>query len=264
MRYWWVNHNQTFEQELGGGYLWSPQRSRRGRNQFYENMRLAEPGDLVLSYARQKVAYVGVVRRSAVVAPKPESFGTAGENWSIVGWFLPVEWQPLAPPFRPRQRIRELRPLLPPSHSPINKESGFGNQNAYLANVNAQIYELVTGVRGIELRDVGPPNSLGDSAIKQIDDVIQDQIENDLEMDATTKRQSIDARRGQGRFRERIWHYETGCRLTGIQNPRFLIASHIKPWRVSNSRERLDGANGLLLAPHVDFPVRQRTNWIYR
>ena len=27
MRYWWVNQNQTYKQELGGGYLWSPKRT---------------------------------------------------------------------------------------------------------------------------------------------------------------------------------------------------------------------------------------------
>ena len=31
-----------------------------------------------------------------------------------------------------------------------------------------------------------------------------------------------------------------------------LRASHIKPWKNSDDREKLDGANGLLLAPHVD------------
>lgn len=61
------------------------------------------------------------------------------------------------------------------------------------------------------------------------------------------------ARYGHGRFRQGIWAYEEACRLTKISNPRLLIASHIKPWRLcENSIERLDGANGLLLAPHVD------------
>ena len=30
MRYWWVNQNQTFRQELAGGYLWSPKRNANG------------------------------------------------------------------------------------------------------------------------------------------------------------------------------------------------------------------------------------------
>jgi predicted restriction endonuclease len=33
---------------------------------------------------------------------------------------------------------------------------------------------------------------------------------------------------------------------------KFLIASHIKPWRDSNNEEKLDGNNGLLLSPHLD------------
>ena len=29
MRYWWVNQNQTFRQEIAGGYLWSPKRNAK-------------------------------------------------------------------------------------------------------------------------------------------------------------------------------------------------------------------------------------------
>jgi|SRR5580704_9616105 hypothetical protein len=50
MRYWWVNQNQTFRQEIAGGYLWSPKRNANGgRNPFYESMREVAPGDLILS-----------------------------------------------------------------------------------------------------------------------------------------------------------------------------------------------------------------------
>jgi len=37
-----------------------------------------------------------------------------------------------------------------------------------------------------------------------------------------------------------------------VHNLAFLVASHIKPWRVSTNEERLSGSNGLLLSPHVD------------
>ncbi|MBY6279026.1 HNH endonuclease [Stenotrophomonas maltophilia] len=46
---------------------------------------------------------------------------------------------------------------------------------------------------------------------------------------------------------------EKGCRLTGIEDLRFLRASHIKPWADSTDSERVDGENGLLLAPHADL-----------
>jgi predicted restriction endonuclease len=45
---------------------------------------------------------------------------------------------------------------------------------------------------------------------------------------------------------------EAGCRLTGVTDRRFLRAIHIKPWSRSDSREKLDGNNGLLIAPHID------------
>lgn len=42
------------------------------------------------------------------------------------------------------------------------------------------------------------------------------------------------------------------CRLTNVTHKKFLIASHIKPWRKCTDEEKLDGNNGLLLSPHVD------------
>jgi len=89
MRYWWVNHNQTARQEIGGNYLWSPKAERGGaRSQFYDNMRQASPGDLVVSYSEQAVRFVGRVADFAFTARKPEEFGSVGANWSQVGWLL--------------------------------------------------------------------------------------------------------------------------------------------------------------------------------
>jgi putative restriction endonuclease len=30
MRYWWVNQNQTFRQELRGNFMWSPKTNANG------------------------------------------------------------------------------------------------------------------------------------------------------------------------------------------------------------------------------------------
>ena len=60
------------------------------------------------------------------------------------------------------------------------------------------------------------------------------------------------ARRGQGLFRSEVEHIEHACRVTGVEVLAHLRASHIKPWSVSDDPERLDGANGLLMSPHVD------------
>jgi len=65
--------------------------------------------------------------------------------------------------------------------------------------------------------------------------------------------QLIKARRGQGVFRQRVAVVEAMCRLTRVDVLEYLRASHIKPWRKSDDREKLDGNNGLMLAPHVDL-----------
>jgi hypothetical protein len=66
------------------------------------------------------------------------------------------------------------------------------------------------------------------------------------------KTQLVRARRGQGAFRQNVLSREPRCRVTGTSDPRFLRASHIKPWRDSTDVEKIDGDNGLMLAPHVD------------
>jgi hypothetical protein len=68
----------------------------------------------------------------------------------------------------------------------------------------------------------------------------------------TDKQILIKARRGQGIFRAKVLHVEPRCRLTGTADPAHLRASHIKAWADADDRERLDGNNGLMLAPHVD------------
>jgi hypothetical protein len=75
------------------------------------------------------------------------------------------------------------------------------------------------------------------------------------EPDVTQREVLVQARVGQGKFKAdvtRLWGKGEACTLTSIALPELLIASHIKPWRHASNVERLDPANGLLLAVHVD------------
>ena len=49
-----------------------------------------------------------------------------------------------------------------------------------------------------------------------------------------------------------VMEVERACRVTKVDKPEHLIASHTKPWRDSSNDERLDGENGFLLTPTVD------------
>jgi len=81
---------------------------------------------------------------------------------------------------------------------------------------------------------------------------IEDAIRSDAALETTERTALIKARKGQGLFRDRVRAIEPRCRVTGVANPAHLIASHIKPWRRGTNCERLDGNNGLMLAPHID------------
>ncbi len=70
---------------------------------------------------------------------------------------------------------------------------------------------------------------------------------------ATTRKQLVDARLGQGRFRrdvESLWG--GACAVSGSQLTAVLRASHIVAWSRSDDQQRLDGANGLLLTAELD------------
>lgn len=60
------------------------------------------------------------------------------------------------------------------------------------------------------------------------------------------------ARSGQGKYREALLEECPYCPITGINDERLLIASHIKPWVVSDNKEKVDPKNGLILSPIYD------------
>ena len=60
------------------------------------------------------------------------------------------------------------------------------------------------------------------------------------------------ARQGQGLYRDKLLAECPFCPITMINDERLLIASHIKPWAVSNDDEKLDPKNGFMLSPLYD------------
>ena len=254
MAYWWVNHKQTREQEVQGGYLWSPMRNADGKfNQSYENMRLAAPGDLVFSYANGHIAAVGQVIARAEPSPKPTEFGKIGDYWSNEGWLVSVYFSTTPNSIKPTQNMGLIAPLLPQKYSPI-QSNGHGNQGTYLAAISDSLGELLLSLLGVTSK---PEFSSKQSWVDQpfpsaalLEDMAE--IEADVSVPETQRLQLTKARIGQGLFRTRVLLVDPSCKVTGITDPRLLIASHIKPWKESSGQERLDGFNGIMLSPHLD------------
>ena len=59
-------------------------------------------------------------------------------------------------------------------------------------------------------------------------------------------------RKGQNIYREKLLSECPFCPITGINDERPLIASHIKPWAVCNMHEQTDPKNGFMLSPLFD------------
>lgn len=251
MAYWWVNQNQTHRHEIEGGYMWSPKtRADGARNQFYDFMLEVVPGDVVFSYFNTAVGAVGVATGTASTAPIPAEFRGLQTSWTDEGWYVPVEFTRLAQPVRTKDHIDKLRRHLPEKYSPITR-NGDGLQSVYLARVPEAMAEVLISLIGEQIKPIlrsGVPSSVDEAAA----DRHEEQIKADASIGATEKEQLVKSRRGQGIFKSRLELIEKGCRLTGVEDSRHLRASHIKPWKDSTPFEKLDGNNGLLLAPHVD------------
>ncbi len=249
VRYWWVNQNQTYRFEVGAGFLWSPKkRSDGGRHYFYDSMTEVTPGDIVFSYAESMIKAVGVVQCPATTSPKPD-FAGAGENWSQEGWYVEVEYLELASPFRPKDYINVIAPLLNEKYAPIQK-SGNGLQGVYLTELSSELGQVLLGIANITpkwLLDMYGATYEPNSEYELNIELQARQLQGSPE-----KIQIIKSRRGQGVFKANVRLIERQCRVTGVTNIRHLRASHIKPWSLSNDEEKIDGNNGLLLSPHID------------
>jgi hypothetical protein len=256
MHYWWVNQNQTYRHEIAGGYLWSPKKNKNeARNQFYENMREVSPGDLIFSFKDTRILAIGIAESYCYESPKPIEFGTTGAYWQNIGWKVKVRFTQLTKQIRPKDHIAQLLPFLPNKYSPLQAD-GNGKQAVYLASVNQELAAILIQLIGGEISPLLKTANEIDPIVSDDLEFSEKKIEQEIYLNEAlkeTEREAlVRARVGQGLFKERVRRIETRCRVTGVDNPAHLIASHCKPWRDASNEERLDGENGLLLTPSID------------
>lgn len=235
MAFWWVNHSKSYKKELGGGYIWCPQ-VHPGDVQRVPWLNVAKvlPGDVIFSYAEQHVRAVGVAKTGSFPSePKP---GYAEMGWDQSGWEVTIQWERLPVGFSLKPYIDTVRPFLASKNAPL-KTNGDA-QMAYLCSISEEFGTwLVHNVGVNETLLLGTAMELELGA---------------MHIPETQRMRLHQARVGQGAFRRDVLQIEPKCRLTDISDPDFLVASHIKPWKDCSNEERLDGHNGLMLAPHVD------------
>jgi putative restriction endonuclease len=260
MRFWWVNQKQTYRHEIPGGYMWSPKRNSNGAsNRGYEAMRTVKPGDYIFSYAEGRIKAIGVAVGLAYEFPKPTEFGVAGAHWANIGWRVDVRYREIANPIRPKDHIAALLPFLSSKYSPL-QSTGNGNQTFYLYEITRDLAIALAQLMDRNILDLIRGNHIletptADNSLQNIEEwenLVENHIKKDASLQETTKLSLVEARRGQGIFRETLLNIESQCRVTNVNNKYHLIASHTKPWRDCSNEERLDPENGFMLTPTVD------------
>jgi hypothetical protein len=100
------------------------------------------------------------------------------------------------------------------------------------------------------------PKDLADRCVLSTASADQDValIEKDKAIPETSRKALIDARLGQGKFRQDLEkRWDGACAVTGCSIREVLRASHIRPWARATNEDRLDPQNGLLLLANLDI-----------
>lgn len=85
------------------------------------------------------------------------------------------------------------------------------------------------------------------------DEQIIEDVNDNRSLSESERTAIVQARIGQGKFREDVLEKMPRCPFTGISEPYLLRASHSLPWRECDSySDRLDPFNGLALSPTYD------------
>lgn len=112
--------------------------------------------------------------------------------------------------------------------------------------------EWEAGIRGVINRDLGKRfKRLGTSLYAPMDYLVDNGLKNGDNL--VTEREVLSKiRTVQSSYRKKLLKSLKRCPITLITDKRLLIASHIKPWYLSNNLEKVDIYNGLILSPLYD------------
>lgn len=138
---------------------------------------------------------------------------------------------------RPKDHIEILRPLLPERYAPL-QANGNGLQSVYLTELPLALAEVLIGLIGDEVI----PISAAGREVKPVvtDDLdawerrLERSVADDVSIPETDRLAIVRARKGQGIFKDRVSRIESRCRITGVDNPVHLTASHGAMRRMKN------------------------------
>lgn len=233
MGYFWVNQGQTFKLEYQFECLWAPIQDKNGRSiHHWDTMKQLQAGDIIINYSKSKVVGYCVAQTRAYNYQKPEEFN-GHSNWGTEGRICDVKYYLFETPIDKAVIYNKIKELDGSEYSPFNTK---GNVNqGYLYKLTKEEFDVILDIASIKLDSINV-------------DVLPENSSVGTETLAVGKR-----RIGQGRYRRdviRLW--DGKCAITSSTIQELLIASHIVPWKDSNSIEKTDEQNSVLLSALYD------------
>lgn len=141
MNYYLVFQNKSYKEESNGGYIWAPQKNKKGGGEFHwHNVAEVKKGDIILHCFNQRIVAISEAVQNGHEEKRPEQLKERGD-WKKEGWMAEVEYKELDTPFIIPEHREKILKLKADWHAPFNK-NGKGNQG-YLYEINRELYEYV-------------------------------------------------------------------------------------------------------------------------
>ncbi|MFP9128554.1 HNH endonuclease [Niallia sp. BSM11] len=245
-----VFQNKSYKEERRGGYLWAPQKNNAGQTfHHWTDMKLIKKNDIIFNSYNGKLVSVLIAKENCKEHERPTGLDQL-DLWEKDGWLVNAKYIDLQEPITYKDYMGDILKIQDKKYAPFNK-SGRGN-TGYLFRVSKDLagffFELIEKKNGVSLKMFQIENELQKEIVNEIEKGLTEAIT----LDKTEKETIIKSRIGHSAFKKALFVTEQKCRICGMKDERFLIASHIKPWSESNNQERLDVHNGLLLCPNHD------------
>ena len=243
VRHWWANLVDPDQAEIRDGYLWGRKKLANGsRSQSQQPLSRIVPGDIVFAHTHGLIAAIGVALERTRAAPDPK--GADG-----YGWLVPVRFARVNEPLRLKDHVSDIKRHCRARQSPL-RGAGSASTTAPLVALSETDAQLLRRLLHGQVQDLEQRIAVETDG-RLAEQAIEERIWQRTDIGPADKRHLSCARIGVGVFRENVERIETACRVTGILDRRYLRATHIKPWKDSDDREKIDGSNGLLLSPHI-------------
>jgi hypothetical protein len=239
MNFFWVNLGTSLNEVLKYNFLWAPQYTLNEKgtkivNAGWSAVAKVRKGDVIFCYCDGEISCLAKATNDVDEADRPES--RTFNKWKQQGWKIDVTLTAFSQPIR----ADEFKEFFIENYNSLCTPKVFTSKGQcsqfYMSTIPAAAGALILSY-------------CQDTA--SIVDVVS--AESPTTPMVTEREAIIKSRIGQGPYRKKlieIWHGK--CSATDLAYEELLVASHIVPWALSDSSERIDPYNGFLLSPNID------------